>query len=65
MSAPSIPGLLSLDPNADPTNLLSSLTMGTEVEVRARCSIPARQCLFTVMHMLGELQQWHAAAVVK
>ena len=34
MSAPSIPGLLSLDPNADPTSVLSNLTMGTEVEVR-------------------------------
>jgi hypothetical protein len=33
VSAPSIPGLLSLDPNSDPTNVLSSLTMGTEVEV--------------------------------
>ena len=34
MSAPSIPGLLSLDPIGDPTSLLSSLTMGTEVEVQ-------------------------------
>ena len=34
VSAPSIPGLLSLDPNADPTSVLSNLTMGTEVEVR-------------------------------
>lgn len=34
VSAPSIPGLLSLDPTVDPTNLLSSLTMGTEVEVQ-------------------------------
>ena len=31
VSAPSIPGLLSLDPTSDPTSLLSSLTMGTEV----------------------------------
>lgn len=37
VSAPSIPGLLSLDPNSDPTNVLSSLTMGTEVEVRKWC----------------------------
>ncbi len=34
MSAPSIPGLLSLDPIGDPTSLLSSLTKGTEVEVQ-------------------------------
>ena len=34
VSAPSIPGLLSLDPNSDPTSVLSNLTMGTEVEVR-------------------------------
>lgn len=34
VSAPSIPGLLSLDPIGDPTSLLSSLTMGTEVEVQ-------------------------------
>ena len=27
-------GLLSLDPSGDPTSLLSSLTMGTEVEVQ-------------------------------
>ncbi len=35
VSAPSIPGLLSLDPSlADPSNILSSITMGTEVEVQ-------------------------------
>jgi hypothetical protein len=37
VSAPSIPGLLSLDPNSDPTNVLSNLTMGTEVEVQSTC----------------------------
>ena len=41
MSAPSIPGLLSLDPSVDPTNLLSSLTMGTEVEVQFGRSLQA------------------------
>lgn len=36
VSAPSIPGLLSLDPSlADPSNILSSITMGTEVEIQA------------------------------
>ena len=54
VSAPSIPGLLSLDPNSDPTNVLSSLTMGTEVEVgsasqyhlclRIRDRVHAQQC---------------------
>ena len=35
VSAPSIPGLLSLDPQlADPSTILSSITMGTEVEVQ-------------------------------
>lgn len=35
VSAPSIPGLLSLDPSlADPSNILSSITMGTEVEIQ-------------------------------
>ncbi len=35
VSAPAIPGLL--DPTlADPSNLLSSITMGTEVEVQLR-----------------------------
>lgn len=38
VSAPSIPGLLSLDPSlADPSNILSSITMGTEVEIQASC----------------------------
>ena len=37
VSAPSIPGLLSLDPSlADPSNILSSITMGTEVEIEVR-----------------------------
>lgn len=44
MSAPSIPGLLSLDPSADPTNLLSSLTMGTEVEVCTTAPSVTFQC---------------------
>lgn len=43
VSAPSIPGLLSLDPTLDPTNLLSSLTMGTEVEVQFGKSLQVRQ----------------------
>nr|AXF41549.1 carbonic anhydrase CAH0010 [Chlorella sp. ArM0029B] len=35
VSAPSIPGLLSLDPSlADPANILSNITMGTEVEIQ-------------------------------
>ncbi|CAL8466123.1 g5659 [Coccomyxa elongata] len=41
VSAPSIPGLLSLDPSGDPTSLLSSLTMGTEVEVHFGRSLQA------------------------
>ncbi len=41
VSAPSIPGLLSLDPSADPTTMLSSLTMGTEVEVQFGRSLQA------------------------
>ncbi|KAL0030394.1 hypothetical protein WJX79_000988 [Trebouxia sp. C0005] len=41
VSAPSIPGLLSLDPIGDPTSLLSSLTMGTEVEVQFGKSLQA------------------------
>ena len=36
VSAPSIPGLLSLDPSlADPSNILGNITMGTEVEIQA------------------------------
>ena len=51
VSAPSIPGLLSLDPIGDPTSLLSSLTMGTEVEVQFGKSLQVDQlayvlCLF-------------------
>jgi hypothetical protein len=39
VSAPSIPSLLSLDPSlADPGNILSSITMGTEVEIQVRQS---------------------------
>ena len=34
-------GLLSLDPTGDPTSLLSSLTMGTEVEVQFGNSLQA------------------------
>ena len=34
-------GLLSLDPSGDPTSLLSSLTMGTEVEVQFGNSLQA------------------------
>lgn len=34
VSAPSIPGLLSLDPETDPFRGLASLTLGTEVEVQ-------------------------------
>ena len=34
MSAPLIPGLLSLDPTVDHTHLLSSLDMGSEFEVQ-------------------------------
>ena len=34
-------GLLSLDPSGDPTSLLSSLTMGTEVEVHFGRSLQA------------------------
>eukprot|EP00884_Botryococcus_braunii_P001433 jgi/Botrbrau1/11290/Bobra.0038s0056.1 len=41
VSAPSIPGLLSLDPSGDPSSLLSSLTMGTEVEVQFGKSLQA------------------------
>jgi hypothetical protein len=33
VSAPSLPSLLSLEPGADPGNLLASLTLGTEVEL--------------------------------
>jgi hypothetical protein len=33
VSAPSLPSLLSLQPGADPGNLLASLTLGTEVEL--------------------------------
>ena len=43
VSAPSIPGLLSLDPIGDPTSLLSSLTMGTEVEVQFGKSLQVDQ----------------------
>lgn len=40
VSAPSIPGLLSLDPSlADPSNILSSITMGTEVEIQVRAQL--------------------------
>ncbi|KAK9840821.1 hypothetical protein WJX81_007219 [Elliptochloris bilobata] len=41
VSAPSIPGLLSLDPSSDPSSLLASLTMGTEVEVQFGKSLQA------------------------
>ena len=34
VSAPTIPGLLSLDPSTDPFKGLASLTLGTEVEVQ-------------------------------
>ena len=34
-------GLLSLDPSGDPSSLLSSLTMGTEVEVQFGRSLQA------------------------
>ncbi len=37
VSAPSIPGLLSLDPSSNPQNLLSSITMGTEVGTHPAC----------------------------
>ena len=35
-------GLLSLDPSSDPSSLLASLTMGTEVEVQFGKSLQAR-----------------------
>ena len=35
-------GLLSLDPSGDPTALLASLTMGTEVEVQFGRSLRVR-----------------------
>lgn len=41
VSAPSIPGLLSLDPSDDPANFLSSLTLGTEVEIQFGRSLQA------------------------
>ena len=44
VSAPSIPGLLSLDPHSDPTALLSSLTMGTEVEIQFGKSLQVSPC---------------------
>jgi hypothetical protein len=36
-------GLLSLDPSSDPSSLLASLTMGTEVEVQFGKSLQARR----------------------
>lgn len=42
VSAPSIPGLLSLEPGADPGNLLSSLTLGTEAEIQLGSSLQVR-----------------------
>jgi hypothetical protein len=47
VSAPSIPGLLSLEPGADAGHLLSSLTLGTEVEVQLGSALQAR-ALFAV-----------------
>ncbi|KAK9862508.1 hypothetical protein WJX84_009406 [Apatococcus fuscideae] len=41
VSAPSIPGLLAMDPTGDPTTLLSSLTSGTEVEIQFGRSLQA------------------------
>ena len=48
VSAPSIPGLLSLDPHSDPTALLSSLTMGTEVEIQFGKSLQVSPCSHVV-----------------
>jgi hypothetical protein len=41
VSAPSIPGLLSLDPSTDPFKGLASLSLGTEVEVQFGRSVAA------------------------
>ena len=41
VSAPTIPGLLSLDPQTDPFRGLASLTLGTEVEVQFGKSVQA------------------------
>jgi len=41
VSAPSIPGLLSLDPSTDPFKGLASLGLGTEVEVQFGRSVAA------------------------
>ena len=41
VSAPSIPGLLSLDPLTDPFRSLSNLTLGTEVELQFGKSLQA------------------------
>ncbi len=59
MSAPSIPGLLSLDPIGDPTSLLSSLTMGTEVEVQFGKSL---QVSFSIDHDENMIQVQAMAA---
>ena len=51
VSAPSIPGLLSLDPSlADPSNILSSITMGTEVEIQASTPLSARLVAGAYVH---------------
>ena len=67
VSAPSIPGLLSLDPSlADPSNILSSITMGTEVEVQVRASTSwdgcceARGCLLRLLACLLAMLLSHA-----
>ena len=43
VSAPLIPGLLSLDPTVDHTHLLSSLDMGSEFEVQFGKSLQVTQ----------------------
>ena len=49
VSAPLIPGLLSLDPTVDHTHLLSSLDMGSEFEVQFGKSL---QVTFSAVHEL-------------
>lgn len=49
VGAPSLPGLLSLDPFADPPKLLSSLALGTEIEVQYGSALQAN-----MVHKLQE-----------
>ena len=61
-------GLLSLDPSGDPTSLLSSLTMGTEVEVQfgrsLQVTFPLLPCVYNVSAkpLLCSLEQSTEAA---